>query len=240
MKHRSVSLQRAHAPLARLCRRIAAGALVLVPLAACDDGRATLIVLSDTTAATGSRVVVALPFDPAGLPPAAPVAIPDGPAGDSVRLALARRDSAQRIAMEFHRARSAANDLARTLAPLDRRAPDYARRHAAWSALADSAEALRARRDALTRRVETLRERLGGYAALLEVTPPTLARTAADSAAQASGRRLAEAQLTNGMATLELEAGTWWLASATANGPLRLPALERTVVSGARDTVEIE
>ena len=240
MKHRSVSLQLAHAPLARLCRRIAAGALVLVPLAACDDGRATLIVLSDSTAATGSRVVVALPFNPAELPPAAPAALPDGPAGDSVRLALARRDSAQRIASEFDRARSAANSFAKTLAPLDRRASDYARRYADWSTLADSAEALRARRDALTRRFVALRARLGDHAALLDAARPTLARHAADSAAQASGRRLAEAHLTNGKATLELEAGTWWLASATANGPVRLPALERTVVSGARDTVAIE
>jgi hypothetical protein len=234
MKHRSASLLRRGSRLVRL-RALPAVAL----LAACDAGHATLVVLSDTTATTASRVVVALPFDPAALPAVHPAAMPRGSLGDSVRLAFARRDSALAAGGEFRRTRDAANALAQSLAPLDRRRTDYARRFAEWSALADSAERLRSRRDALARRLGALRARLGDAALLIDGAPSVRHRGAADSAAGASGRQIAEATLTNGSATLELVPGDWWIARAAPDGALRLPAVRRGVVAGGRDTVEV-
>ncbi|HSJ65109.1 MAG TPA: hypothetical protein VK922_14550 [Gemmatimonadaceae bacterium] len=226
----------------RFVRRRARGAalaLVLPLNAACGDARGSLVVVSDTTAAAASRVV-ALPFDPAELPAAAPATIPGGPLGDSVRLALARRDSVARADAAFQEVRRTANDAARALAPLDRRSADYAGRFAAWTALADSAERLRASRDAHTRRLAALVARLGDHAALLGSGPPTRPRAAADSAARPTGRSIAEAALARGVATLELAPGPWWITPVTEDGALRLPAVRREVTARSKDTVELK
>jgi hypothetical protein len=239
MKHRSVSLL--HNVMRFVRRRAHGAALALVlPLnAACGDERGSLVVFSDTTAAAASRVV-ALPFDPAELPAAAPATIPDGPLGDSVRLALARRDSVARADAAFQEVRRTANEAARALAPLDRRSAEYAGRYTAWAALADSAERLRTRRDAHTRRFDALVSRLDDPAALLGSGPPTRPLAAADSAARPTGRSIAEATLARGTATLELEPGPWWIIPLTDDGALRLPAVRREVVARSRDTVELK
>lgn len=238
MKHRLTVLPRSRSRIVRLRRRGWALALAAA-LPACDAGRTSLVVLSDSTAATAPRVVVALPFDPAALPAPAPAALPDGPRGDSVRLALARRDSALHADAAWQDARTTANDAARALASLDRRTPEYARRFDAWRQLADDAESLRARRDALSERLTRLSQRLGDDARHLDATPATRSRQAADSAASAMGREIAEATLQGGTATLELSDGEWWLAHTVEDGALRVPAIQRVVLSGAPDTVDL-
>ena len=208
-------------------------------LGACDESPATLVVLTDTTAASASRVVLALPFDPASLPAPAPPAVPAGPLGDSVRLAHARADSAQQSDAVFQRARTAANEAARALAPLDRTTPAYARQFSSWNALADSAERTRANRDALRGRLTALRARLGDTAPPLGSAAPTLSRAAADSAARTEGRDIAESPVTGGLAIISLAPGTWWIVTSGGGNSLRLPALRVDVNAGAKDTVEI-
>jgi hypothetical protein len=238
MKHRLTVLLPSRLRIVRLRRPGWAFAL-LAALPACDAGRTTLVVLSDTTAATAPRVVVALPFDPAALPAPAPAALPDGPRGDSVRLALARRDSMLRADVAWQGARTTANTAARALAPLDRRTAEYARRFAEWRRLADSAERLRDRRDAHSAHLTRLSQRLGDDARHLDATPPTRSRQAADSAARAMGGRIAEATLQSGAARLELADGEWWLTHTSQDGALRVPAIRRVLLSGTRDTVDL-
>ena len=87
--------------------------------------------------------------------PAAPavevVAMPAGPAGDSMRRAVAIEDSARAVDARFQALRDSINREASTLAG-DRRSAEYAR---AWDALRRrtvAAESLRAERDRIRRR----------------------------------------------------------------------------------------
>jgi hypothetical protein len=205
---------------------------------ACGDARGSLVILSDTTAAPAVRVVVALPFDPAALPLVAAAPLPDGPHGDSVRLAIARHDSAARADAAFQRARTAANDAARSLARLDRASDGYEARYSAWWALADSAERLRATRDRVGRRLEALNTRLGPAAPELNGgAHRTRSRTSADSGARAAGRDLEAATLRGGSASVSLPPGEWWIACTTIDGALILPAVRVHIEAGGRDTV---
>jgi hypothetical protein len=237
MKHLSSSLLRVRAPIARhRARRVALACSLL--LVACDASPATLVVFTDSRATAPGGVVLALPFDPATL--AAPaVRAPDGPRGDSVRLAVARRDSAALADAAFQRARTGANDAARALAPLDRTSADYSGRYSAWSALADSAERLRTARDAVLRRLAALRSALGDDAPAVHTDPPIRPRRAADSAALAAGRTLTEASPTGGVATLTLEPGEWWIVETSPGGAVRLPALRVEIRGGVRDTADL-
>jgi hypothetical protein len=239
MNHRSVSLLRVSSRHVRQRVRPWALASSFMLLGACDESPATLVVLTDTTAASASRVVLALPFDPAALPAPAPPSVPAGPLGDSVRLAHARTDSAQRSDAAFQRARSAANEAARALAPLDRTTPAYARQFSSWRAMADSAERVRAHRDALRGRLSALRAKLGDAAPPLESGAPTLSRATADSAARSEGRDIAEAPVAGGSAIMTLAPGAWWIVTTGGSSALRLPALRVEVNAGAKDTVEI-
>jgi hypothetical protein len=238
MKHRPAPLLWRGSRLARqLLVRLLQAALCAAALA-CGDARGSLVILSDTTAAPAVRVVVALPFDPAMLPSVAAAPLPDGPHGDSVRLAIARHDSAARADVLFQRARTAANDAARSLAPLDRSSGGYAARYSAWSALADSAERLRATRDRVRQRLKTLSTRLGPAAPELNGgVHRTRSRTSADSGARAAGLELQFATLRGGSARVSLPPGEWWIACTTMDGALILPAVRVQIEAGDRDTV---
>lgn len=214
-------------------------ALLVCVASGCDDAPATLVVLSDTTAASPWRVVVALPFDPAELPivPAEP--IPEGRHGDSVRLALARHDSATRAAAAFERARMAANEAATELASGDRRSPEYARRFDSWKRLADSAESLRTTRDRLRQRLTALLNRLGPAAPDLDANGDRVrSREAADSMARVIGREPVFSTIRNGEARLVLPPGEWWLARTSEENVL-LPALRLEVEAGGVDTIRV-
>lgn len=214
--------------------------MMCASVVACDDARATLVILSDTTAVPAPRVVLALPFDPATLPIAPPAALPDGPLGDSVRLAIARHDSASQADVTFQRARAAANAAARALAPLDRTTAVYARQYEGWTDLADSAERLRAGRDALRKRIELLTGRLGARAPDLDGDAPrTRSRSAADSAARDSGREIGVATLRGTTGSVSVEAGEWWIAWTMPDGAVIVPA-HRIELAGGVDTVLLD
>ncbi|HUF30553.1 MAG TPA: hypothetical protein VMM77_07785 [Gemmatimonadaceae bacterium] len=209
-------------------------------LAACEPASAMLVVLSDSRADPASLVVVALPFDPAGLPSPPLPPLPEGPRGDSVRLALALHDSAALLDADFQRSRAAANDAARTLLPLDRYTAAYAKGFAAWSETASAAERTREARDRVRRRVAALRERLGDALSSLEAHPPaTRPRATADSAARHFDRAIVESALTDGSATLTLPSGAWWIATTGPGGALQLPATTVELQPGARDTLRL-
>lgn len=209
-------------------------------LAACEPVSATLVVLSDSRADPASLVVVALPFDPADLPSPPPPPLPDGPRGDSVRLALALHDSSALLDAGFQRSRAAANEAARTLLPLDRYTGAYAKGFAAWSDLASAAERTRESRDRLRSRVAVLRDRLGDALPSLKAhSPATRPRATADSAARHFDRAIVESALTDGSATLTLPAGAWWIATTGPGGALQLPATTVELEAGERDTVRI-
>lgn len=219
-----------------------APALLCTAVVACDDTRATLVILSDTTALPSSRVVVALPLDPAMLPIVQDAPLPDGSLGDSVRLAIARHDSASRADASFQRARTAANDAARALAPLDRTADGYAARYAAWRTLADSAERLRAERDRLRERLRRLNARLGPSApdAAGDGRPRIRTLAAADSASQAVRRDPKVTTLRGGTAKVSLAAGDWWITETTLEGALIVPARRVTMTAGRTDTLALD
>jgi len=238
MKHRPAPLLSCGSRFARQIAARATPALLIATVIACDDARATLVVLSDTTAAPASRVVVALSFDPATLPIAADAHIPDGPRGDSVRLAIARHDSASQVDATFQRVRTAANDAARALIPLDRTDENYAARYSAWTAIADSAERLRATRDRLRERIRAINMRLGAAAPDLNGNAPrTRSRASADSAARAAGHELKTTTLRSAAASVSVPAGEWWIAATTAEGALIVPAQRTQVGRGETDTV---
>lgn len=219
-------------------RRLLPG--LALALLGCGDADGTLVVLTDTTAGAARRVVAALPFDPAMLPAPPLPAPPDGARGDSVRLALALRDSAAALDAAFQRERLALNDEARALQGLDRRAGEYARRFDAWSARAGAAERDRTARDRLRARFRALRERLGAEALPdAEATALRRSRSDADSAAAAQGRRIVDAVLTPPSGEIVLQPGSWWVVEAVPGHGLVLPALPVTVRPGSRDTVRL-
>ena len=210
-------------------------------LAECEPASATLVVMSDSRADPASLVVVALPFDPAGLPAPTPPPLPDGPRGDSVRLALAVHDSAALLDAGFQRSRTAANDAARALIPLDRYTAAYAEGFAAWSELASAAERTRESRDRLRKRVAALRERLGDAMPPLEAhSSKTRPRATADSAARHFDRAIVETALTDGSATLTLAPGAWWIATTGPEGTLQIPASTVELEAGRLDTLRVE
>ena len=239
MKHRPAPLLWCGSRLARQIAVRLAPALLCTTVVACDDTRATLVILSDTTALPSSRVVVALPLDPATLPIVHNAPLPNGALGDSVRLAIARHDSASRADASFQRARAAANDAARALAPLDRTAEGYADRYAAWRVLADSAGRLRAERDRLRERLHRLNARLGPAAPDAAGRPRTRTLAAADSAAQAVGRDPKVTTLRGGSAKVSLAAGEWWITETTLEGALIVPARRVIMTSGRTDTLTV-
>ena len=209
-------------------------------LAACEPASATLVVLSDSRADDASLVVAALPFDPAGLPSPPPPPIPEGPRGDSVRLALALHDTAALLDADFQRSRAAANDAARALLPLDRYTDAYATGFAAWSELASVAERTRESRDRLRRRVAAFRERLGDAFPSLEAHSTAIRpRVTADSAARHFDRAIVESALTDGSATLTLPPGAWWIATTGPHGAIQIPAWMVELDAGEQDTVQI-
>lgn len=213
-------------------------ATLCAAILACGDARGSLVILSDTTAAPAIRVVVALPFDPATLPLVAGAPLPDGPHGDSVRLAIARHDSSTQADVVFQRARTAANDAARSLARLDRASDSYAVQYSAWSVLADSAERLLGARDRVTRRLEALNTRLGPAAPNLNGgAPRARSRASADSAVRAAGLELEATTLRGGSANVSLPPGEWWIACTAMDGALMLPAVRVQIETGDRDTV---
>ena len=205
----------------------------------CGDASATLVVLSDTTAAAPSRVVVALPFDPAHLPIVPETRVPEGPRGDSVRLALSRHDSSSRADAAFQTVRTAANEAASELATLDRTSAEYERRYEAWRSLADSAESLRTSRDRLRQRFEAIIDRLGPAARDVGSNGRRVrTRESVDSAARSADREPVFATLRDGEGRLLLSPGEWWLVRASAESVL-LPAHRIELASGAVDTISL-
>jgi hypothetical protein len=196
-------------------------------------------VVIDSTLVSATQEVLAVPFDPAPFAPAAHAAV-GGASGDSIALYYAAADSADSLDASFQRARAALNSEARTLGRADRRSRDYAARYAAFEARRDSAEALRAHRDRLRARREALRARLGGRVPDRGARWATHQLAAAlDSAARAMGRAVVRARARDGVATMELAPGEWWLTVERGDGSLHTPAATRHVRAGARDTVRL-
>jgi len=239
MEHRLVVLPTLGSPLARHVGRLMTIAALASAAIACGDANATLVVLSDSTDGSASRVVVALPFDPATLPPPPPAPLPAGRRGDSVRVARTIGDSAAIADTEFQRALATANRAARAMKSLDLRTLGYAATFLSWQFLADSAEALRSRRDRFRVRFAVLSARLGDALAPLEGHGPIRRRAAADSVAESIGRAVLDSELAGGVARLDLDAGTWWIATASRDGALRLPAVRAEARSGGSDTVVV-
>jgi hypothetical protein len=195
-------------------------------------------VVLDTTLANATQEVLAVPFDPATListvhaPPREALA-------DSIALYYALADSADSLDADFQRARAALNAEARALDTMDRRTRDYGTRYSELQARRDSAHALRTRRDRLRARRDALRARLGGRIPDRAASSATPIAAALDSAARAMGRAVLRGRTRDGVATIELPPGDWWLTVQRNDGSLHAPAAARHVRAGASDTVHL-
>lgn len=203
------------------------GALIALGCARSGD----VVVVIDSTMRTESVEVVALPVDPFQVGDARRTA----DATDSASRLRSLDDSAATLDARFRALRDALSSKVRALDTADRRTRTYAVRYAEIRRRTVAAEALRADRDSIQARADTLRTRLGARVSRAVPTP-----SANDNAASTSpdGRRAERRRIHEGALTLSLAPGRWWIGAAGSGAqPTRYDSV--TVRRGMTDTVHL-
>lgn len=207
-----------------------ATATALFVFSGCDArSSATIVVVS-----TAGEAVIASPVDPR---PFFRRSSANSAESDLLARYYAAADSADALDGRFQREREALHGDAAALTGADRRTDDYARRYQAYMARAEQARTLRAARDRARTRSAQLREEM--RRAGVTVAPPNEPGSdQLDRAARAAGRRIVRSTLTERVASLALEPGTWWIGIEHGEGVLS-DVQRHEIRPGVRDTLTL-
>ncbi|MGI9077234.1 MAG: hypothetical protein ACR2G6_07890 [Gemmatimonadaceae bacterium] len=194
-----------------------------------------------TTTGHDALEVLALPFDPATIRMPSRVSANGAPSFPAPPGVAAVRDSAIQLDATFQRSRVTLNREALAMHRAERASTSYARAFDLWSKRALEAEEIRTTRDRLRARLAAsgAEKETGTLSSSYLPLQNRLALAQIDAAARRNSDDIVRATVRNGVATLMLTAGAWWIALTFEDGTALVYPQKISIAAAMRDTLRL-